>query len=29
SKERLTVSMPHSEPNFKVSLASDFKVVMK
>ncbi|WP_104748741.1 urease accessory protein UreE [Helicobacter cetorum] len=29
SCQRLTVSMPHSEPNFKVSLASDFKVVMK
>ncbi|WP_231263608.1 urease accessory protein UreE [Helicobacter pylori] len=29
SKDRLTVSMPHSEPNFKVSLANDFKVVMK
>ncbi|AFI05735.1 urease accessory protein UreE [Helicobacter cetorum] len=29
SKERLTVSMAHSEPNFKVSLASDFKIVMK
>ncbi|AFI03773.1 urease accessory protein UreE [Helicobacter cetorum] len=29
SFQRLTVSMPHSEPNFKVSLADDFKVVMK